>query len=51
MTTEQAHKRLKGTFSKDKNSILFDDYGMNYNNEPEVAKRGTTFLRFPKSKR
>ena len=37
----EAHKKLKGTFSKDKNEILFKDFGINYNNEPEVYKKGT----------
>lgn len=45
MTKAQAHDKLKGTFSKDKNEILFKDYGINYNNEPEVYKKGTLLVR------
>jgi tRNA(His) guanylyltransferase len=45
LTKEQAHNKLKGTFSKDKNEILFKDYGVNYNNEPEVYKKGTLLIR------
>lgn len=36
---------LKGTVSKDKNEILFKDYGINYNNEPLLFRKGTTLVR------
>jgi tRNA(His) guanylyltransferase len=36
---------LKGTFSKDKNELLFSQFGINYNSEPEVYKRGTILIR------
>eukprot|EP00730_Choanoeca_flexa_P018522 TRINITY_DN9008_c0_g1_i1.p1 TRINITY_DN9008_c0_g1~~TRINITY_DN9008_c0_g1_i1.p1 ORF type:complete len:332 (+),score=81.29 TRINITY_DN9008_c0_g1_i1:60-1055(+) len=36
-----AEKRLNGTFSKDKNEILFSEFGINYNNEPAINRRGT----------
>ena len=42
-----AHERLKGTQSKDKNEILFSEFGINYNAEPEIYKRGTIFIRVP----
>lgn len=45
MSKDEAHKKLKGTFSKDKNEILFKDFGINYNNEPEVYKKGTVLVR------
>ena len=45
MTTTQAHQRLKGSFSKDKHEILFKEFGINYNQEPEVYKRGTILIR------
>ena len=45
LTNTEAHKRLKGTFSKDKNQILFEEFGINYNNEKEVFKRGSIFIR------
>lgn len=50
LTTKEAHQRLKGSLSKDKNNLLFEEYGINYNNEPEVAKKGTIYLRFAKKK-
>lgn len=36
---------LKGTYASDKNEILFKDFGINYNNEPEYFRKGTTLLR------
>ena len=36
---------MKGTFSKDKNELLFSQFGINYNSEPEVYKRGTILIR------
>ena len=45
LTPTLAHQRLKGTFSKEKNEILFSQFGINYNNEPEVYKRGTILIR------
>ena len=45
LAIKAAHDKLKGTFSKDKNEILFKDYGINYNNEPEVYKKGTLLVR------
>ena len=41
----QAQNMLKGTFSKDKNEILFKDFGINYNNEPVMFRKGTTLVR------
>ena len=43
-TNTQAGKELDGSFSKDKNQILFE-FGVNYNQEPEVYKRGSLVLR------
>ncbi len=45
MTNQQAQDRLKGTFSNDKNEILFSQFGINYNNEPEQFKKGTVLWR------
>ncbi|KAM3964826.1 tRNA-histidine guanylyltransferase [Aphomia sociella] len=45
MSPAQAEKRLCGTVSADKNEILFNDFQINYNNEPEIFKRGTLLLR------
>ncbi|CAH0404883.1 unnamed protein product [Chilo suppressalis] len=41
----QAEKRLCGTVSADKNEILFKEFNINYNNEPEIFKRGTLLIR------
>ncbi|KAJ0181924.1 hypothetical protein K1T71_002646 [Dendrolimus kikuchii] len=41
----QAEKRLCGTVSSDKNEILFQEFNINYNNEPEIFKRGTLLIR------
>ena len=43
-TESEAHDRLKGTTSADKNEMLFSEFGINYNNEPEVFRKGT-FIR------
>jgi len=51
LSTTDAHKTLKGTFSKDKHSILFDQFGMNYNKEPEICKRGSILIRVFNKKR
>ena len=38
-------ERLKGTLAKDKNEILFTEFGVNYNNEPEQFRKGTAIHR------
>lgn len=40
-----AEAELQGTFSSDKNEILFSRYGINYNNEPELFKKGSVVFR------
>ncbi|CAH1980631.1 unnamed protein product [Acanthoscelides obtectus] len=45
LTPAEAEKRLCGTLSSDKNEILFSEFGINYNNELEVYKKGTILLR------
>ena len=45
ITNTEAHAQLKGTFSKDKHELLFSTYGINYNNEPEIYKKGTILIR------
>lgn len=40
-----AEHRLKGTLSSDKNEILFGEFGINYNNEPVMFRKGTTIVR------
>ncbi|KAL5417743.1 hypothetical protein PMIN06_005481 [Paraphaeosphaeria minitans] len=46
-----AEKELSGTVSGDKNEILFKRFGINYNNEPEIFKKGSVLYRdfFPTS--
>lgn len=45
MTATESEKYLKGTVSSDKNEILFSKCGLNYNNEPEIFKKGTILVR------
>lgn len=45
LTNTEAEKRLCGTFSSDKNEILFSEFDTNYNNEPEFFKKGTILVR------
>lgn len=45
MSAEEAHKRLKGTFAKDKHEILFSEFGINYNEIHEIFKKGTILIR------
>ncbi|KAE8823263.1 hypothetical protein HRS9139_09672 [Pyrenophora teres f. teres] len=50
MGAREAEQRLKGTVSSEKNEILFKEFGINYNNEPDCFKKGTVLYRdfFPK---
>ena len=36
---------LQGTLAADKNEILFSRFNMNYNNEPEIYKKGSVVFR------
>lgn len=40
-----AENKLKNTLSSDKNEILFTEFGINYNNEPPICKKGTIQIR------
>ncbi|TDL25544.1 tRNAHis guanylyltransferase [Rickenella mellea] len=44
-TTTQAHAHLKGTQSKEKNEILFNLFGINYNNIPARFRKGSVLVR------
>jgi tRNA(His) guanylyltransferase len=44
-TEEEAHQILKGSFAKDKNEILFSKFGINYNNEEPIFKKGTLLIK------
>ncbi|KAL1962537.1 hypothetical protein VTN77DRAFT_9412 [Rasamsonia byssochlamydoides] len=45
MSNKDAEKELQGTVSSDKNEILFKRFGINYNNEPEIFKKGSVVYR------
>ena len=45
MSGTEAELFLKGTVSSDKNEILFSRFGINYNNEPDVFKKGSVVYR------
>lgn len=45
MEAREAEERLKGTVAADKNEILFSEFGINYNNEPEIFRKGTVVYR------
>lgn len=45
MTNQEAEVALKGTLAADKNEILFSQFGINYNNEPEMYKKGSVIYR------
>ncbi|KAH9220654.1 tRNAHis guanylyltransferase-like protein Thg1 [Leptodontidium sp. 2 PMI_412] len=42
---KSAEKELAGSLSADKNEILFSRYKINYNNEPEIYKKGSVVFR------
>ena len=41
----EAERMLKGTLAADKNEILFSRFSINYNNEKEMFRKGTTIIR------
>ncbi|KAJ5294856.1 hypothetical protein N7508_009677 [Penicillium antarcticum] len=45
MNNTDAELELKGTVSADKNEILFGRFGINYNNEEEIYKKGSVVYR------
>lgn len=45
LSEKEAHLRLKGTNSGQKNQILFDQFGINYNTEPEMFRKGTVLCK------
>ena len=44
LSTTEAEKRLSKTLSAEKNEILFSEFGMNYNELPEVYRKGSTII-------
>lgn len=45
MTRSEAENFLIGTNSSDKNEILFLDFNINYNNEPEIFRKGSVIIK------
>ncbi|KAK6344847.1 tRNA-His guanylyltransferase [Orbilia javanica] len=45
MTPQEAEKELMGTLAKDKNEILWSRFGINYNNEEEMFRKGSVVYR------
>ncbi|ORY68635.1 Thg1 C terminal domain-containing protein [Pseudomassariella vexata] len=45
MDAKEAEKALAGTLSADKNEIMFSRFNINYNNEPEIFKKGSVVFR------
>ncbi|KAM4037711.1 putative tRNA(His) guanylyltransferase isoform 2-T2 [Anomaloglossus baeobatrachus] len=44
LTPAEAQDRLKGTLSGQKNEILFSEFNINYNNEPEMYRKGSVVI-------
>ncbi|CAN8074055.1 unnamed protein product [Agarophyton chilense] len=44
---QEAEYLLKGTNSKEKNEILFSRFSINYNNEPQMFRKGSVIIRKP----
>ncbi|XP_059159345.1 probable tRNA(His) guanylyltransferase [Physella acuta] len=49
LTPAESQERLKGTLSGDKNEILFSEFNINYNNLPELYRKGSVLIR-PKNR-
>ena len=45
MSAFDAEQALQGSVSSTKNEILFSRFGINYNNEPEIYRKGTMLYR------
>lgn len=45
LTNTEAQNKLSGTYSSDKNEILFSSFGINYNNLPQMYRKGTILMR------
>ncbi|KAL5334890.1 tRNA guanylyltransferase [Aspergillus crustosus] len=45
MSNTDAEQELKGSVSSDKNEILFKRFGINYNNEEDIYKKGSVIFR------
>ncbi|EJP70632.1 tRNA(His) guanylyltransferase [Beauveria bassiana ARSEF 2860] len=45
LDNKEAEKTLAGTLAADKNEILFSRFKINYNNEPDIFKKGSVVFR------
>ncbi|KAH8404372.1 hypothetical protein KR222_005801, partial [Zaprionus bogoriensis] len=45
LSNQKAEERLRGTLSADKNELLFQEFGINYNSVPAMYRKGTILLR------
>lgn len=45
ISAADAERRLKGTLASDKHEILFSEFGINYNNEKSMYRKGSTIIR------
>ncbi|KAH9492777.1 tRNA-histidine guanylyltransferase 1-like [Bulinus truncatus] len=45
LSPAQSEARLRGTLSSDKNELLFSEFNMNYNNIPELFRKGSVLIR------
>lgn len=45
MASREVEEELKGTLASDKNEILWERYGINYNDEEEIFKKGSVVFR------
>ena len=45
LSNVDSEKKLQGTLAADKNEILFDEFGINYNETPLIFRKGTILLR------
>ncbi|PWN30335.1 tRNAHis guanylyltransferase [Jaminaea rosea] len=44
VTEREAHERLRGTVSAQKNEMLFSEFGINYEREEAMFRKGTTLV-------
>ncbi|XP_006813680.1 putative tRNA(His) guanylyltransferase [Saccoglossus kowalevskii] len=43
-STKEAEQKLKGTYSSDKNELLFSQFDINYNELPQLFRKGTVLF-------